>query len=127
MIVPAGEASGATQATITPPLALDCNDGPGGRCVPAVGAAGVGYYELDQWGDNAVWNSLSFQLEQAHYFHYNFRASNASAGFGECQFTAQAFADLDADGTFSTFERAGAADRNGVNAAAGLYIDNDVE
>ena len=123
----ATQATGLSEAAITPALGMDCNAGPGGRCVPSVGGAGTGYYELSLWGDNAVWNSLSFQLEQAHYFHYNFRASNAATGFGECQFTAQAFGDLDADGVFSTFERAGAADRNGVNAAAGLFMDQEVE
>ncbi len=122
-----GEATGASEAQITPALALDCNLGPGGRCVPAVGGGGAGYYDFTQWSDNAVWNSLNFQLEQAHFFHYNFLASNSGTGFGQCQFTAQAFADLDHDGLYSTFERAGAADRNGVNGAAGLYIDQDVE
>lgn len=122
-----GEVDGVSNSGVTPPIVLDCNDGPGGHCVPSVGGAGAGYYELDLWGDNAMWNSLSFQLEQAHYFHYSFRASNEAGGFGECQFTAQAFADLDADGIFSTYERAGAADRNGVNAAAGLYVHQDVE
>lgn len=124
---PSGEATGASQAQVTPPLALDCNLGPGGRCVPSVGGGGPGYYEMVEWTNNAVWNSLNFQQEQAHYFHYNFMASNSGSGYGECQFTAQAFADLDRDGRYSTFERAGAADRNGVNGAAGLYIDQDVE
>lgn len=122
-----GQTTGATQAELTPALGVDCNLGPGGRCVPAVGAGGAGYYEMTLWTDNPVWNSLNFQMEQAHYFHYNFQASNAASGYGECQFTAQAFADLDNDGIYSTFERAGAADRNGVNAAAGLYIDQDIE
>ncbi len=122
-----GEGSGASESSATPALAFDCNLGPGGRCVPSVGGAGPGYYPLDVWSDNAVWNSLNFQQEQGHYFHYNFRASNADSGYGTCQFTAQAFGDLDADGTFSTYERSGAADRNGVNAAAGLYIDRDIE
>jgi hypothetical protein len=35
--------------------------------------------------------------------------------------------ELDGDGVYSTYERAGAADENGVNAAAGLYIDREVE
>ena len=40
----------------------------------------------------------------------------------------QAFADLDGDTTiFSTYERSGAADRNGVNAAAGLYTKDPTE
>ena len=122
-----GEGSGASESAVTPALSLDCNLGPGGRCVPAVGGAGPGYYSFDLWSDNSVWNSLNFQQEQGHYFHYNFRASNAESGYGACQFTAQAFGDLDADGTFSTYERSGAVDRNGANAAAGLYIDQDIE
>lgn len=122
-----GQTTGQSQSDVTPPLALDCNLGPGGRCVPSMGGGGAAYYEMSEWGDNPVWNALSFQQEQAHYFHYQFVASNTGIGYGECQFTAQAFADLDADGLFSTFERAGAADRNGVNAAAGLYIDQGVE
>lgn len=122
-----GEATGISEAGMTPSLGTDCNLGPGGRCVPAVGGGAAGYYDMTAWTDNPVWNSLNFQLEQAHYFHYNFQASNSASGYGQCQFTAQAFADLDNDGTYSTFERAGAADNNGVNAAAGLYIDRDVE
>jgi len=122
-----GEETGQTEATITPNIGLNCNDGPGGRCVPAVGGGGAGYYDMVEWTNNRVWNALNFQQEQAHFFHYNFRASNAATGFGACQFTAQAFADLDDDATWSTYERAGAADENGVNAAAGLYIDQEVE
>jgi prepilin-type N-terminal cleavage/methylation domain-containing protein len=119
---------GGGEATMTPALALDCNAGPGGRCVPSVGGAGAGYYEIDLWGDNNVWNGLNFQQEQGHYFHYNFVAQNELTGYGACQFTAQAFADLDADLTnFSTYERSGGADQNGVNGAAGLYIDQEVE
>ena len=111
----------------TPALATDCNDGPGGHCVPGVGAAGAGYYEIDDWRNDPVWNGLNFQMEQAHFFHYGFIAANDLTGFGSCQFTAQAFGDLDDDAVFSTYERAGAADINGVNGAAGLYIDQDVE
>ena len=38
-----------------------------------------------------------------------------------------AFGDLGGDGVCSTYERAGAADEFGVNAATGLYIDNELE
>ncbi|MCA9649551.1 MAG: prepilin-type N-terminal cleavage/methylation domain-containing protein [Myxococcales bacterium] len=123
-----GEESGNTQATMTPALALNCNDGPGGRCVPAEGGGGgAGYYDMGLWTNNPVWSGLNFQQEQAHYFHYNFVASNSGTGYGQCQFTAQAFGDLDDDLDYSTWERSGAADVNGVNAAAGLYIDREVE
>lgn len=117
-----GTPTGPTNAGITPALSLDCNAGPGGRCVPAQ------TYQMTEWTNNNVWNGLNFQMEQAHYFHYEFIATNAATGFGACQFTAQAFGDLDADGAiYSTYERAGAADQHGVNAAAGLYIDQEVE
>ena len=123
-----GQETGNSAAGVTPLLALNCNTGPGGRCVPAQGGGGgAGYYDIAQWTDNRVWNALNFQQEQAHYFHYNFVASNTGTGFGACQFTAQAFGDLDDDLTYSTYERSGAADQNGVNAAAGLYIDQEVE
>lgn len=119
---------GGGQATLTPDIATDCNVGPGGHCVPAVGGGPAGYYDMALWSNNAVWNSLNFQMEQAHFFHYNYISLNTTTGFGTCQFTAQAFADLDADTlVFSTYERAGAADQQGVNAAAGLYIDQEVE
>jgi len=124
---PTGTPTGG-EAGITPDLvATDCNVGPGGRCVPAVGAAGPGYYDMADWTDSAIWNGLNFQMEQAHFFHYNFAATNGITGFGTCQFTSQAFGDLDDDDVFSTYERTGAADQNGVNAAAGLYVDQDVE
>ncbi len=115
-------------AGITPALNIDCNAGPGGRCVPAPGQNGSGYYDMTLWTNNNVWNGLNFQQEQGHFFHYNFRYINITTGFGACQFTAQAFGDLDGDKTvFSTYERSGGADVNGVNAAAGLFIDQEVE
>jgi prepilin-type N-terminal cleavage/methylation domain-containing protein len=122
-----GEETGASQAQITPDLGTNCNLGPGGRCVPAEGGGGAGYYDMGLWTNNAVWSGLNFQQEQAHFFHYNFRASNSGVGYGACQFSAQAFGDLDDDGVYSTYERSGAADENGVNAAAGLYIDLEIE
>ncbi len=121
---PGSVASGA--AGLTP--AIDCNLGPGGRCVPSgTGGGGPGYYDIRDWSDNDVWNALNFGQEQAHFFHYDFQAANDLDGYGSCNFTAQAFGDLDADLTYSTFERTGAADRNGINAGAGLYIDQIVE
>lgn len=118
--------NGQGEAGLTP--GIDCNIGPGGRCVPGASGSGDGYYDMSLWTTNSVWSGLNFQQEQAHFFHYNFVYDNSQAdSYGNCQFSAQAFGDLDADGQYSTFERAGAADRNGVNAAAGLYIDREVE
>ncbi len=121
---PAGSPTGG-EAGFTP--TVNCNAGPAGRCVPGVGGAGPGSYDIAEWALNPMWNALNFGMEQGHFFHYNYVSSNTNVGFGECQFTAQAFGDLDDDGEYSTFERSGAADRNGVNAATGLYIHRVVE
>ncbi|PRQ09939.1 type IV pilin protein [Enhygromyxa salina] len=115
------------QAEITPALATNCNQGPGGRCIPATGGGPAGYYDIAEWNDNPVWNGLNYLQEQGHYFHYNFVAVNEIIGYGRCQFTAQAFADLDDDAVYSTYERSGAGDQQGVNAAIGLYVDQEVE
>ena len=122
-----GTPSGAVSSGLTPTIGSDCNNGPGGHCTPGVGGSGGGHYDMTLWNGNLVWHSLSFQMEQPHFFHYDFTGLNAGNGYGACQFTAQAFADLDADSVFSTFERAGAADQYGVNGAAGLYIDQELE
>lgn len=120
----AADPAGGEQAT---PTAVDCNDGPGARCVPAAQPGGAGYYNISVWSDNPVWNGLNFQMEQGHYFHYNFVYANTNSGYGQCQFTAQAFANLDGDTVFSTYERSGAADQTGVNAQAGLYVNLEIE
>lgn len=114
-------------AGVTPDIGLNCNAGPGGRCIPGVAASGDGFYDMTLWTNNRVWNDLNFQQEQGHFFHYNFTGVNIPGGYGACQFTAQAYADLDNDNIFSTFERGGAADENGVNGAVGLFIENQVE
>ena len=107
------------EAGTTPPMSLNCNDGPGGRCTPG------NAYPQTAWTDNEAWSALGFEVPSPHYFHYNLKWSQDESG--ECQFTAQAFGDLDDDGIYSTYERAGAGDISGVHAAAGLYIDQEVE
>ncbi len=125
---PSGQPAGG-EAGITPDLGTNCNGGPGGRCIPASNGGGAGgYYDIALWNNNAVWNGLNYMQEQGHYFHYNFIAVNDPADpYGKCQFTAQAFADLDDDLVYSTYERSGAGDQQGVNAAIGLYVDQEVE
>jgi type IV pilus assembly protein PilA len=118
---------GGGEAGLTPDIGTNCNTGPGGRCIPQANGGGAGYYDIALWNNNPVWNGLNYLQEQGHYFHYNFQAANTTTGYGTCQFTAQAFADLDDDNIFSTYERSGAADIQGVNAAIGLYIDQEVE
>ena len=55
------------------------------------------------------------------------RATNSLRGYGACQFTVQAFADLDSDGVYSTYETSGAGDQTGVAAAEGYFVDKPDE
>ena len=122
-----GKPDGTVNAGVTPAITIDCNAGPGGHCQPADAAGSAGKYPLTDWNNNQIWLALNFQQEQPHFFHYNFIGVNGTTGYGSCRFTAQAFANLDADSTYSTYERSGAADQNGVNGAAGLYINQELE
>ena len=109
-----GDGQPQGRAGLTPPRSAACSRPPNGRCDPSDG----------DWQNNPVWRELNFAPDGPHYFHYDFRWAEEN---GMCMFTAQAFGDLDDDGVFSTFERSGAADENGFNLAAGLFIDQEVE
>jgi hypothetical protein len=68
-----------------------------------------------------------FSQDAPHRFHYGIRTINDIRGYGSCQFTVQAFADLDNDSVFSTYEGYGAGDVTGVHSAIGLFIDKPSE
>lgn len=106
-------------STVTP--SVNCKDGPGGRCDPG----GTGY-SMDQWAGNGVWAGLTFQMEQPHYYRYHFEASNEKEGFGSCKFVVRAKGDLDGDGTESTFQRRGAASKDGVRGTP-MEMDKELE
>ena len=113
---------------IVPPLSVDCSGGPEGKCVPTSSPSKPWEYDASAWGNNPVFGRIGFEKTEPHRFHYSVRAENyLDNAYGACQFTAQAFGDLDGDGVFSTFERSGAADANGLNGSAGLYIDLELE
>lgn len=114
------------EAGMTPSLSIDCNEGPDAGCTP-YGLAASGSYEAEEWSDNRVWRAMEFSQTKAHAFHYNFRYENFPGAYGGCQFTAQAFGDLDSDGVFSTFERVGIADETGVRTEGGLAVDHELE
>lgn len=93
------------ESGVTPPLAVNCNTGPGGLCEPTTGGAGPAVYDIEMWTQNHVWSGAGFLKWTPHAFHYNLITANT--GEAECSFTVQAFADLDDDGVFSTYERSG--------------------
>jgi hypothetical protein len=75
------------------------------------------------WAD-ASWQRLRFQIKDPHYFMYQF----VSDGDGDtATFTAGAYADLDANGTYSTFERTAKIAEKSVQGSPDLFIDNELE
>jgi len=113
-------------AGLTPPTSVDCNGGPDAKCVPAV-ADTPGHYDAEEWQDNKVWKAMGFEQKRPHAFHYDFKYENFPGELGGCQFTAQAFGDLDADGVFSTYERVGIADEGRVEEPGKLLVDRPLE
>jgi len=65
-----------------------------------------------------TWSALNFQVNDPHYFFYEFE-SNGKTG-SAAAFTAKAYADLDCDGTFSTFERYGYGDETSSNVECSM-------
>ncbi len=77
-----------------------------------------------------VWSALSFQINDQHYFVYDF----ASAGtLAAAAFTAGAYGDLDCDTVTSTFQRMGFGDPTArpsecsLTGAAAPYVENETE
>jgi prepilin-type N-terminal cleavage/methylation domain-containing protein len=80
--------------------------------------------------DEPVWSSLSFQMNDQHYFVYGFSSQGT---MGTARFTASAYADLDCDTIQSTFQRLGFGDPAATNAecalqgSAAFYVENETE
>ena len=71
--------------------------------------------------DHPSWKGLGFAFDEPHRYAYTFAATTGG-------FTASAHGDLDGDGEYSTFERAGSVNAKGeVFGASGIYIDNERE
>ena len=77
-----------------------------------------------------TWSALNFQMNDQHYFGYAFESSGVLAA---ARFTASAYADLDCDGTLSTFERYGYGDASASHAecsmkgSSAFYKHNELE
>jgi type IV pilus assembly protein PilA len=84
---------------------------------------------LSAW-NSASWSALKFSITDEHYFQYTY----ASAGtLSTAKYTATANADLDCDGTFSTFQLVGTGDPNARKAecnavgAPAIFRDQETE
>ena len=78
----------------------------------------------------ATWAALTFQINDQHYFVYEF---DASGSLDEAQMTASAYGNLDCDDTVSTFQRIGWGDPQANMAECAMYgsaaffVDNETE
>ena len=85
--------------------------------------------DTTQW-TTATWSALNFQMNDQHYFGYAFESTGTLVN---AKFTARAHADLDCDGTLSTFERYGYGDASASHAecamkgSSAFYKDNETE
>lgn len=112
---PLGSPQGGWADPIFTPCASNCNTAPECKCVPSDAPDGPGAYDMTEWTGNLMWTALDFVQSEPHAWHYNFRTSNDTTGYGRCQFTAQAYADIDDDGVFSTYERVGILEESGAS------------
>ncbi len=85
--------------------------------------------DTTQW-TTPTWSALNFQMNDQHYFGYTYQSAGTVAA---ARFTATANADLDCDGTLSTFQRYGYGDESASQAecsmkgSSAFYKDSETE
>lgn len=97
-----------------PQFPVSAGPTPAQRCCDLGGADGRCPVNFEQW-DTPTWQALNFAVTDPSNFQYQFVSDGQS-------FTARAIGDLDCDGIFSTFERAGTATPEGdVEGSRGIF------
>ena len=75
--------------------------------------------------DFAVWQALTFAVDDPHYYWYHFRAAGTGPGSG---FTASAHGNLNCNNSWSTFERVGGVSAAGdVIGGSGIFSVRPLE
>ncbi len=80
--------------------------------------------------DDSTWSALSFQMNDQHYFAYEF---DSRGELSDAYMTATAYGDLDCDGVWSTFQRLAFGDPQAtrsecsIRGAAAFYVENETE
>ena len=103
----------AFPASTTETPATKCCTQTGQKCAPT-----------NDWENNASWKALKFALSDAHYFNYQFQAGGTGT---DAKYTADAFGDLDCDGTRSTYELRASINSQGEVKTVGPIITNEIE
>lgn len=123
---PNGSAAGG-HAGLTPGEDVDCNAREDGLCVPEAQAEGPGIYDTIFYTMNSVWVGVGFEKTEPHAFRYDLFIFNEDLDqdYANCRFTAAAYADLDDDGIFSTYERRGELSESGALIDPMLYVTEE--
>ena len=105
------------------PSAGAWKDSEGNASLPNAGCCPQKCQASDRWDDN-VWKSLSFSVNDPHYYKYAFRGACCSGSTCDSTvvFTAAAVGDLNCDSTTSLFTRSGQVSGGEVKTSA-LYVD----
>jgi len=75
--------------------------------------------------ETATWQALNFNMSDPHYYRYTYDSSGTGTA---SQFTARAEGDLDGDGTYSLFERAGGLDaQRNLTGSQGVFTQDELE
>lgn len=111
----------------TPPQTVHCGALDGRPCRPVRVPSGPGEYHLSEWTKGPGWATIGFMPLADHQYRYGLRWSNFDRPEGGCMFTAQAFGNLDDDGTWSTYELSGAVDGLGPVSPGGFYVEKEGE
>ncbi len=117
------------EAGPTPPLAVECHAGDGGRCRPVEGGGEApGEYSRAQWSDDPIWTALDWRPDRlgtgSHRYHYAFTAELVDGG---CRLRARAIGDLDGDGVLASYEREATIGADGSQAMPPLRVENAEE
>lgn len=79
---------------------------------------------INTW-NSPTWNALSFEISDPHYYSFEYESSGAGVS---ALFTGRAVGDLDGDGVYSTFERAGGTNsQREVTGSQGVFTINELE
>ena len=98
-------------ASVAMTPAAACSSQTGGRC------------RNTDW-TNITWHTLKFAIDDPHYFQYEYSSAGTK---NSAMFTARAQADLDGDGTFSTYERAATVADMKVKGTGALWMNRPIE
>jgi hypothetical protein len=114
------------QTKLTPPRAVACHEGEGGRCRPSEGPEfSPGEYASSAWTEDPLWAIIDSRPRDGHRFHYQFRGE--AVGKGGCRLTVSAFGDMDGDGEFSTYEREATVSADGEPSLTPMKIEQPDE